>query len=40
MIPVNEPVVGAAERAYVQECLETGWVSSAGRFIDWAPSDQ
>ncbi|MBF4508940.1 MAG: DegT/DnrJ/EryC1/StrS family aminotransferase [Aeromicrobium sp.] len=34
MIPVNEPVVGAAERAYVQECLETGWVSSAGRFID------
>ena len=34
MIPVNEPVIGAAERAYVQECLETGWVSSAGRFID------
>lgn len=34
MIPVNEPVIRAAERAYVQECLETGWVSSAGRFID------
>jgi len=34
MIPVNEPVIGAAESAYVRECLETGWVSSAGRFID------
>jgi perosamine synthetase len=34
MIPVNEPVIGEAESAYVRECLETGWVSSAGRFID------
>ena len=34
MIPVNEPVIGARETAYVQECLETGWISSAGRFID------
>ncbi|MDZ4169191.1 MAG: DegT/DnrJ/EryC1/StrS family aminotransferase [Coriobacteriia bacterium] len=34
MIPVNEPLVGAAERAYVDECLRTGWISSAGRFID------
>lgn len=34
MIPVNEPVIGDAERRYVLECLDTGWVSSAGRFID------
>jgi perosamine synthetase len=34
MIPVNEPTIGAQEMAYVRECLETGWISSAGRFID------
>lgn len=34
MIPVNEPVVGQREREYVEECLATGWISSAGRFID------
>lgn len=34
MIPVNEPLIGDAESAYVRECLETGWISSAGRFID------
>ncbi len=34
MIPVNEPVIGARERAYVEECLHSGWVSSAGRFIE------
>jgi dTDP-4-amino-4,6-dideoxygalactose transaminase len=33
VIPVNEPVIGPAEIAYVNECLETGWISSAGRFI-------
>ncbi len=33
MIPVNEPVVGAREMEYVEECLKTGWISSAGRFI-------
>lgn len=34
MIPVNEPLIGAAEHAYVEECMRTGWISSAGRFID------
>jgi perosamine synthetase len=34
MIPVNEPTIGEQEEAYVRECLETGWISSAGRFID------
>jgi len=33
MIPVNEPVLGAREMEYVEECLKTGWISSAGRFI-------
>jgi perosamine synthetase len=34
VIPVNEPVVGPRETEYVLECLRTGWISSAGRFID------
>ncbi len=32
-IPVNEPLIGETAAAYVAECLETGWVSSQGRFI-------
>lgn len=34
MIPVNEPALGERELEYVTECLRTGWISSAGRFID------
>jgi len=34
MIPVNEPRIGEQEMAYVRECLETGWISSAGQYID------
>ncbi len=34
MIPVNEPVLGEKELEYVSECVRTGWVSSAGRFIE------
>ncbi len=33
MIPVNEPLIGGAEAAYVKEALDTGWISSSGRFI-------
>jgi perosamine synthetase len=33
MIPVNEPVIGRDEIQNVLECLETGWISSEGRFI-------
>ena len=33
MIPVNEPALGARELQYVTEAVETGWISSAGRFI-------
>ena len=34
MIPVNEPLLGEAELANVAECVRTGWISSAGRFIE------
>ena len=34
MIPVNEPLVGEQEIANVMEALQTGWISSAGRFIE------
>jgi len=34
MIPVNEPTVGEREVEYVSECLRTGWISSAGRFLE------
>jgi perosamine synthetase len=33
MIPVSEPSIGRLERRFVRECLETGWISSEGRFI-------
>jgi perosamine synthetase len=34
MIPVCEPVLGGNEKKYVLECLETNWISSAGKFLD------
>jgi perosamine synthetase len=33
-VPVNEPLLGERETEYVLECLRTGWISSAGRFIE------
>jgi perosamine synthetase len=33
LIPVNEPLLGERELEYVLECLETGWISSSGRFV-------
>lgn len=33
MIPVSEPVVGQRELELVSDCLRTGWISSAGRYI-------
>lgn len=33
MIPVNEPLLAGRELANVSECVRSGWVSSAGRFI-------
>jgi len=34
MIPVNEPLLGQRELEYVTECVRTGWISSAGCFIE------
>lgn len=33
-IPLSEPVLGGNEWKYVKECLDTGWVSTAGPFVD------
>lgn len=33
-LSLHEPVFGGSEWAYVKECLDTGWVSSAGKFVD------
>jgi len=33
-IPLIEPEIRGNEWKYVKECLETGWVSSAGTFVD------
>jgi perosamine synthetase len=34
MVPVNKPWLGKRELDYLAECVRTGWVSSAGRFIN------
>jgi perosamine synthetase len=33
-IPLSVPVLGGNESRYLQECIETNWVSSAGPFVD------
>lgn len=32
-IPVYRPDLGGKEKAYVNECLETSWISSRGKFV-------
>ena len=34
MIPVNTPLLDGNELRYLQECIETGWVSSEGPFVE------
>jgi perosamine synthetase len=34
MIPVNEPLLGDRELEYVSDCVRTGWISSAGKYIE------
>lgn len=36
---LHEPVFEGNESAYLQECLRTGWVSSAGAFVDRFEAD-
>lgn len=33
LIPVNEPLLAGNEKRYLNECLESGWISSEGPFI-------
>jgi len=33
MIPVNEPLLNGNEKKYLDECIDTGWISSEGPFI-------
>lgn len=33
-VPLSEPVIRGNEWKYVQDCLDTGWVSSVGPFVD------
>lgn len=32
-IPVNEPVLSEDSKRFVNECLDTGWISSSGSFV-------
>ncbi len=34
IIPVNEPLLEGNELDYVADCVKTGWISSAGKYID------
>lgn len=34
LIPLCEPEIGGNAWKYVKQCLDTGWVSSAGTFVD------
>jgi len=32
-IPVNQPLLDGNEKKYLNECIETGWISSEGSFV-------
>lgn len=34
MIPVNEPLLSGNEEKYVLDCIRSGWISSAGQYIE------
>jgi perosamine synthetase len=33
MIPVNEPLLDGNEKKYLEQCIDTGWISSEGPFV-------
>ena len=33
MVMVNEPLLHGNERKYLNECIDTGWISSEGPFV-------
>ncbi len=38
-IPVNEPSIGEREKELINECIDTGWISSEGPFVEKFESD-
>ena len=32
-IPVNEPLLDGNEKKYLNQCIDTGWISSEGNFV-------
>lgn len=39
MIPVNEPLLNGNEKKYLNECIDTGWISSEGPFVSKLEDD-
>ncbi|MFA5839230.1 MAG: LegC family aminotransferase [Candidatus Margulisiibacteriota bacterium] len=33
-IPLSEPCIGGNEWRYIKDCLDSGWVSSVGKYVD------
>lgn len=33
-VPVNEPLLNGNEKRYLNECIDTGWISSEGPFVE------
>lgn len=33
-IPVNRPLLDGNEKKYINDCIDTGWISSSGSYID------
>jgi perosamine synthetase len=33
VVPINEPLFAGRELEYVSDCIESGWISSSGRFV-------
>jgi perosamine synthetase len=33
-VPVNEPILAGNEKKYLAECVDTGWISSEGPFVE------
>jgi len=38
-VPLHEPLINGNEWTFVKECLDTGWLSSVGAFVDRFESD-
>ena len=34
MVMVNEPLLNGNEKKYLNECIDTGWISSEGPFVE------